>query len=484
MRPRRARRDAVIRSLVIPTDGRRPHLLRRCIASHARQSELDGASLQVTVVDNSGHDATEQHTRAVLRGFAVGMDVRFIGCGERRRYVTHLVAELGGDDDLRAELAYALGPLAPSSSMPTLSHWPRAGSDAPARNVLQLDQVGHRYATADDDTTASLSLVPNAALDVWRDAECDPTEFWFFDSAERALESGEPVDFRDERGHLELAFMDALGPDVLVAQTGLVGDSAMSPSAYLLTRRGITRDHLVADYTRARVARHVRRGALAPTLSSHPHFMTVCAAFDGRALLPPFLPLERDADGLFGVVLRATTGSLIAHVPYCVAHDPGAPRPPMLSELGAAPTAATLVRLVIDRWRRTTDVLPTTRMQQLAAHLLEWSQLAPDVFEQQLCELRWAQLLRQAETLEQLLDLAAPLDQSPNLVAWRSDMREAVRRRVSLIGDPVAIHPPGSHARASCAALGRLLALWPAVVDAARRLAARGTRVGIEEPPF
>jgi hypothetical protein len=483
----------VIRSLVIPIDGRRPNLLRRCLLSHIRQSEIDGVALQVTVCDNSGHLETEMQTRTVLRTVATSVDARFMGCTERRRYVTHLVAELGGGDDTRAELAFALGPLAPSTTSPLLSHWPRPGSDAPARNVLQLDQVGHRYASVDDDTTSYFSTTPGASLEGWREVEYeDPTEFWFYPSAQAAFDDAPRADVAGDAGHLGVIFMGALGRDVLVAQTGLVGDAAMSPSPYLLTRHGITRANLLRDYAVARASRHVRRAVLAPTLAAHPHFMTVCCAFDGRFLLPPFLPLPRDADGLFGQVLRAVTGSLIAHTPYCVTHDPGASRPPMLSDLGASPSPAALARLVVDAWERPTEWRAATRMQLLAAHLLEWSELEPAEFEARLCELRWAQLQNQAERFEQIAALQQAPSDTPDLITdadvgfaeWRGDVREAARCRRQLIGNPFAIHPPGAHARATCAALGRLLALWPIVDNAARRLAARGLRVGIEEPPF
>ena len=501
-------------TLVIPTDGRRPALLRRCIAGHARQSELDGVTLDLVVCDNSGRADREAATREVLREFAVGMSVRFIGTLERRRYVDALVEQLGprlrrdasardaAVAGARAELEYALGPLEFGAGGSLGLSWPRQGSDAPARNALQLAEIGHRYVSVDDDTTAFFSTVPRLGDDdamvprmsaddePWADSSDDPTEFWFYPSAQAAFDDAPRANLRPL---YESLFMNALdGQHVLAAMTGLVGDSAMSPSPFLLTRALLTRAHVQNDYELARRARHVRRGVRQPTLTSHPHFMTVCAAFDGRALLPPFLPLQRNADGLWGSVLRATTGSLIAHVPYCVTHDPGEERPAMLSELGAAPTPAGLVRLVVDVWPRGPVCgNSAARMRSLATHLLTWAELDAPEFERRLCSLRWAELERGADRLQAEAELADVLERNRRPGAlrfppekWRDDVVEAARAKYLLVGNPLAIHPPGAGARSYLAAYARLLELWPLVDDAARQLAARGVRLSVEEPPF
>jgi len=489
-------------TLVIPTDGRRPALLRRCIRGHARQSELDGLPLELVVCDNSGRADREAATREVLREFCLGMTVRFIGTLERRRYVEQLIGELGDSPGLFAELAHALGPCGFDDGSSTTAGltWPRQGSDAPARNALQLAQVGHRYTSVDDDTTAFFSAVPRLADDTmvhrssaagepWAESTEDPTEFWFFPSAQAAFDDAPRADLRPL---YESLFMGVLGRDVRAAMTGLIGDSAMSPSPYLLSRRGITRAHLQADYELARRARHVRRGALEPTLTSHPHFMAVCSAFDGCELLPPFLPLQRNSDGLWGHVLRATTGSLIAHVPYCVTHDPGEERPAMLSELVAWPTPAGLVRLVVDVWPRDPRCgSSAARMRSLAAYLFTWAELDAPEFERCLCSLRWAELEQGANRLQADAELADELERGrPSGAerwppeAWRDDVVTAARSKYLWVGNPLAIHPPGAGARSYLAALARLLELWPLVDAAARQLAARGVRLGLEEPPF
>jgi hypothetical protein len=50
--------------------------------------------------------------------------------------------------------------------------------------------------------------------------------------------------------------------------------------------------------------------------------MSYCMGLDNRSLLPPFLPVGRNEDGVFGVTLGLTDeNALFAHLPYGVIHD-------------------------------------------------------------------------------------------------------------------------------------------------------------------
>jgi hypothetical protein len=55
--------------------------------------------------------------------------------------------------------------------------------------------------------------------------------------------------------------------------------------------------------------------------------MTGFFGFDNRVLLPPFFPVQRNADGIFGLILqKCMKGSYIAFLPSVLLHEPAAER--------------------------------------------------------------------------------------------------------------------------------------------------------------
>ena len=51
--------------------------------------------------------------------------------------------------------------------------------------------------------------------------------------------------------------------------------------------------------------------------------MTTFFGFDNRLLLPPFFPVQRNADGIFGLVLqKCVDGSRVAFLPSVLLHAP------------------------------------------------------------------------------------------------------------------------------------------------------------------
>lgn len=437
--------------------------LRRCLLSFAEACRFYDADLDVVVADNGADD---ERTRTVLRELAGEprvQSVRFIGRADRARYISALVHELG--EDARPELEYALA---------------RVGSDGSNRNILQLDQVGDAYISADDDVCAFFSRLAGSRLGPpWVESELyDPTELWLYDSRDDAFTDAP----RFMTNPLTI-FAGVLGRDVRAAQTGLVGASGMEPSPYLLSCASeATRHRIRRNYARARQARWVRRAVEYPTLSAGHFFMTTFCGFDGSRMLPPFLPLERGTDALWGRTLRATHLSLIGHLPLLVVHDPddGEARAPMLSQLEQMrATPAHLVGLFVDAWPRPAFTDAEDRVHGFAAWL---DGVTDDVrhFTALFLECRW-----------QYLELA--LDNFNRRVGER-DLCEP--QPVDAYFDDVAraraaYHAAIAHAEADAPAactylraFARLLTIWPAVDAAARALRLKGIRPGLEEPPF
>ena len=80
-------------------------------------------------------------------------------------------------------------------------------------------------------------------------------------------------------------------------------------------------------YQSAFRCREVVRAVRRPTVADSPFCMTPCFGFDNRFILPPFFPVQRNSDGIFGLMLhRCGTGSRTGFLPYVVVHEPDSPR--------------------------------------------------------------------------------------------------------------------------------------------------------------
>lgn len=261
----------LIRHLVVPTKGR-PALLERCITSYAANAERNRRDLSIAVLDDSPLMASGATSRILLRDrLAAAM-----GAGE-----------LYGDP-VPALLDYAL--LTPGRGA--------------ARNVQQLMNVGRWYASADDDTVASMALCGRGAAGggdapLALSLRHDPTSRVSFANRREALTQVHPGEL-DVIAPLETM----LAAGAWVAQLGQVGDCGMGRPGYL----GLQ-------------TREVVRAAVQWTLCRGGHFMAICSAYDGTRDLPPFYPVGRGEDAVFGQLLAAR-GGLIGHAPYAIVHDP------------------------------------------------------------------------------------------------------------------------------------------------------------------
>jgi hypothetical protein len=110
---------------------------------------------------------------------------------------------------------------------------------------------------------------------------------------------------------------------VVVTSAGVAGDSGMGLPLYFLGLQGATREQLLEDYESHRVVRAVHRGVDLATVSTTPLLMTTHVAFDVRGTIPPFPPVLRNEDGVFGDLLRTCAPeSYIAFLPWRVEHAP------------------------------------------------------------------------------------------------------------------------------------------------------------------
>ena len=112
--------------------------------------------------------------------------------------------------------------------------------------------------------------------------------------------------------------------------------------------------------------------------------MAACMGLSNRRLVPPFLPVGRNEDGLFGAMLSAIDSTTVScHVPYAVLHDSARPpryarsRFPSAKETRAADLLIALVHL----WLRSADgSQPHLRLVRLGAWLRDLAGLETRAF--------------------------------------------------------------------------------------------------------
>jgi hypothetical protein len=249
----------------------------------------------------------------------------------------------------------------------------------------------------------------------------------------------------------------------LAVQVGLAGDAAtMSPLGWL-TSGGPTRERLVASesvYRGALASRRIFAAVRCRTVSSSDPLMTYALALDNRVLLPPFPPLGRDQDGVFGWVLRATEPlSFTGHLPFAIAHEPAEAR-----FFPADAVARSFNGLLLNEAIRLALGEPAS-----GAQLEETAALPPADFARVLTERRVASLSRAIVYLESVLTAARARP-----AYWARDMQLAIRQaeRQMTSPDPLRFEEPGSacaqeDVRAACRRYIRLYAgllrSWPEI---------------------
>jgi hypothetical protein len=324
--------------------GDRPASLANCLRSYR---ERYGADIELIVFDDSADAATRTENRRVAAQAAAGGRILYAGEEEKRQLVTELAARSGVEADVaRAAVAEFDG-----------CPW-HTGAN---RNAALLDAAGSAVLMVDDDTTARVTYPADASDRLRLSSRYDPWAVHFFSRVEDALDAAEwqdpdllawhrrflgkspaacafgpaarggplpldadgiALDLNEADAALIAAFSRGRGR-VVVTSAGVAGDSGMGLPLYFLWLQGSAREQLLEDYESHRVTRAVHRGADVATVSNTPLLMTTHVAFDVRATIPPFSPVLRNEDGVFGDLLRTCAPeSYIAFLPWRVEHIP------------------------------------------------------------------------------------------------------------------------------------------------------------------
>jgi hypothetical protein len=216
--------------------------------------------------------------------------------------------------------------------------------------------------------------------------------------------------------------------------------------------------------------------------------MTPCVGFDNRVLLPPFFPVQRNSDGIFGLTQhRCGDGWRTGFLPSVVVHEPDSPRRfapgEMWSEAAGIRMADVVMACLLAFDGGGATLTPAERLVRLGRFFRELAAMPLPDFETRLRSLQQFRTMAFITLLEGQLRLH---DSTPGF--WADD----VRRMIALLWKAAAadeylvprdlLDGRGADAarRLSQELIGRfgeLVEAWPTIVDAARRLHAQDRRV-------
>jgi hypothetical protein len=490
-----------VASIGVPTRDRTTSLAAY-LSSYARCARRLGQVIHFTVVDDSPEAPTREANRQVLRSVQseYGLEVRYAGPGERAGFGMLLAREAGLSPEV---VAFALEGGEPFTI-----------TTGTSRNALLLDSVGDMMIQVDDDMACRLAPIPGARDGLALFSGHDPTEFWFLSgSTDRATVSphaeGDLVGLHEHLLGRDLGdclaaaaqseinimraganFFTRLASGagtVLATMAGVVGDSGMGSPLYWLMLEGNSRARLLrceSDYRNALASRQVLRSVMQATISDGSFCMALNLGLDNRRLLPPFFPVLRGQDAVFGALLRACCQGYVGLLPGGVQHQPP-PRWFTAEELkqGAARlNTGQLLQLLTGALApapgRVADALLA-----LGAALANLAALRPDDFQEQIRLHVWNARARGAAQMEEQL---RHYRETPPW--WAQDVRQAVvqlrqallNRAADLPADLCALFGSDGALAALQGLVGKFAALlraWPDMIEAVRRLRMRGIRL-------
>ena len=473
---------------------------RRALTSYVGNARRFGRTQDVVVIDDSARPEVRERYRAMLRAFGKTHDVPvyYAGVEEKRRYAQALVAEGLPEAAVRFALfdeesvGYTLGA---------------------NRNAMLLHAAGTGLLCVDDDTLGRPARPPEWDEGLAAVAGRDPNAYWFFPDAEAAMRA---VTFVEEDlfalheaylGADVARLIDAHAPDlsgvpgarlrrmraarVGVTLNGLAGDCGWgapfgfwgAPMGYLLLEgdafRRLVRSE--AAYRAAVTSRNLVRAVRRPTVSDGTLAMTTFAGCDLRADLPPFLPVARGQDVVFGrMVEAAAPGASFLHLPWVMPHRPVEERrfwPGEIFRTAAGVDVAKVMMVCLEGFTGEATDAPSA-MRALGAYLADAAG-RPD-FNAFVRERLRAMNERFLATIDDRLR-----EDAPAAPFWAEDLRRYRSMLVRAMDAPEYAVPldlrRGRDALAARAALrrivrrfGELTAVWPEMLAVARRLRLEG----------
>lgn len=482
--------------------------LKRCLVSYIDHAKQHGREHNFVVMDDFQHSAVTGTTVEMLHSIKRdhGMEIRYSALMERKQFAEELVKESG---------------LLPEVVNFALFDTEGCGSPIGAnRNALLLDTVGDLVFSTDDDTVCDLALAFGARNDLSFESRGTFTKFWFFPDRETTLKSmprsdedllslherllgrtlaGCIAEFDD--GELSFERVNSAQIQQLIAKRGKVpvtvsgvfGDSAMPTPVMFLLLESNSRLRLLESesiYRSAFASREVLRAVDRACITDNPFFFATAFGYDNRSLLPPFMPVLRAEDDIFGFTVRACIeDGYFGHLPTALFHAPVDARayfPSFLKESAARTDMNKIILASLMSFQMGRVVLDVSRrLQTFGRHLMEIASMPQEEFEEFVKVQLWRM---HSDTIQQMEGYLQHYRRVPAF--WASDVDNYLHHfHTALISENFIVpkdllgNRNTDEARKLSQQLvfkfGQLLYYWPELVTAAKGLRARERRLSV-----
>jgi hypothetical protein len=461
----------------------RPAMLWRCLSALTDICRRFSISTEILIVDGSKSSDNRQRNAAIANQIPhdTALALHYIGERERAAICARL-QQCGAVTDL---LQFAL-----------------TGHAGANRNLLSLLTMGENLITVDDDVVCTpwRQHAPSGILRL-ADHDCGH-QVQYFESRRDAVsvpldDSINPIEelnrflgaelgavAAEYPGRIELSnscshllwSLDQQEHNIIeLSFAGLAGDSGASSSSNILFGAYSGVEVLTNDAVcdRALSKREVRRIVPSETVSHSPWCMTYFTGLCNRRLLPPFMPVGRNQDGVFGNLLAwMDPNALSAHLPFGIIHDSSRP-----SDYEGGLAAALYPRLWEFVLSPLLRVMQGERYASRSAALARMGRTLTDIAALDsgsfAAYATRAVIDRRHSVLESLRAGAAG-----KCARWRSALSELEQAMEKNVADPAFFVPLDLPSRTGLdrqgdlrtfiGEFGRLLSAWPALTEAAR----------------
>lgn len=483
----------------------RPAALERSVESFIANNREYKRQVRYIVLDDSREDAAVEDTRSRLAELSRrhGVEVQYAGDDEKEKYVRSLIEESAGKGVPERVVRFAL--------QDSFGCGTPIGAN---RNALLLAAAGEMVLSADDDSICDLAVPPvrNEGLELY--SFFNPAEVYFYPDRESLLEAmteetGDILSYHEkllgksvstclsgvpESGRVKL---DEVTPDMVdflakndaavsVTSSGVFGDSGMGSPRLILAMRGTRRERMLESeesYRQAGSSREILRAVSRFTVSEGTFFGGFNIGLDNRGILPPFFPVLRNEDILFGSTIRTCMrNALIGHIPVAVQHSPvGSREYPSESMFDVSPKISEIIILLFQMFLDTPHSSdPAGRMKELGLYLRSMGEMSGLEFEE-IIKLSW--MTNISQFIEHLKKLLRRYDESPEY--WAEDVytymdsveRFSLEDTVTEPADLRGVFPKEELAgvgRRLVAGFGELMYFWPEICITAKELNASG----------
>ena len=486
-----------IASVGFPTCDRIETLQRSvesCI-EHCLSFERDN---DFVVVDDSASPSTRSSYRRMLRTLRAkyGVRIAYAGLEEKTEYVNRMI-EVG---NLPANVVSFACVGDKQYGMTTV------GAN---RNALLLHTTGDLIFSIDDDTVCRVARSPGMQEGVAFSSEVDPLEVWFYQNRETALRSvcyveqdilalherwlgKDPLSSvfsRDQDcevswNRAEPSLLRSLETEpgrVIITSNGTVGDCAWDDPYYSLFLQGGNFARLTnskEEYQSARAGREVAQAASRITITeeSNPVF-AMCIGLDNRGLLPPFMPVGRAEEVIFGAIASRCLGTVYAgHLPWVIPHLPADQRSfrkQHVFSIGPGTFVSSRLNSVNKMPTQSSD----EQLRRLGRDLEEVGRLPQAPFEQIARSAVWQNMSSLTSELEERLQNS----ERSYPALWARDVRAFIelarREALTPINRMYELEGGREPTQVLVSRFGQVLQWWPAMVDTARSLRQEGHRL-------